>query len=107
MAHYHFYYYVPESHLQITKEAVFAAGAGKIKKYTACAWETKGQGQYRPEEGSNPYRGTQGIVEKVAEYKVETFCEEKHLAAVVNALKSSHPYENVAYGIIKLENLCR
>ena len=105
MAYYHFYYYVPASHLQTTKEAIFAVGAGQVGRYTACAWETKGEEQYRPEEGSNPYCGTQGVVERMIDYKVETICEEKNLAAIVNALKSSHPCECPLYGVVKLESV--
>lgn len=31
-------YYVPESHLEITKEAIFKAGAGKVGEYSKCCW---------------------------------------------------------------------
>jgi len=105
MVYYHFYYYVPEAYLHATKEAIFAVGAGQIGNYSCCAWETKGQGQYRPERGSNPHHGTQGIVERTEEYKVETICAKGVLAAVINALKSTHPYECPAYGAIKLEEV--
>jgi hypothetical protein len=105
MVCYQLYYYVPESHLETTKEAIFAAGAGKIGKYSHCAVEHKVKGQYRPEAGSCPYSGTQGILEKVAEYKVETICEATCITTVVAALKKSHPYECPAYGVVKLENL--
>jgi len=51
---YYFYYYTPKSHLKITKQAIFAAGAGLIGNYSCCSWETKGAGQFKPELGSNP-----------------------------------------------------
>ena len=50
-------FYVPESHLEEVKEAVFAAGAGKMGDYDACAWQTAGQGQFRPGEGADPHIG--------------------------------------------------
>ena len=105
MAFYQFYYYVPETHLEETKEAIFAVGAGRMCKYSDCAWQTKGMGQYRPEEGSNPYRGTQGILERTEDYKVEIICSEEVLSAAVNALMSVHPYECPAYGVIRLEEV--
>lgn len=98
------YYYVPESHLESTKQAIFAAGAGEIGNYSCCAFESKGQGQFRPKPGSKAFIGEIGTLETVIEYKVETVCSEDKLKKVLDALKSSHPYETPAYGIIKLEN---
>ena len=60
-------YFVPESHLSVTKQALFEAGAGKIGDYEHCAWQCKGQGQFRPLEGSNPFLGQRGELEMVAE----------------------------------------
>jgi len=104
MTFHQLYYYVPESHLEITKEAIFAAGAGKMGNYSCCGIEHKVQGQYRPETGSCPYNGEQGVLSKASEYRFETVCDEKHIAAVIKALKKAHPYECPAYGVIKLEN---
>ena len=64
-------FYVPESHLEAVKAAVFAAGAGRIGNYDSCCWEVLGQGQFRPLTGSDPFIGRQGEVERVAEYRVE------------------------------------
>ncbi len=96
-------FYVPASHLETVKKALFASGAGKVGPYEHCAWQTQGQGQYRPLDGSNPFKGEAGKVETVAEYKVELVCEERFLAAARLALVASHPYESAAYSIIKLE----
>ncbi|NKB32198.1 MAG: NGG1p interacting factor NIF3 [Pseudomonadales bacterium] len=98
-------FYVPESHLELVKLAMFDAGAGRVGDYDACAWQTLGQGQYRPLQGSQPYLGTQDKIETVAEYKVELVCAEEFLNAVVEAMKTSHPYEEVAYGVIRMESV--
>ena len=100
-------FYVPESHLEKVKSAMFAAGAGHIGDYDSCAWQTRGQGQYRPLEGSSPYHGQTGKVEKVEEYKVEMVCIPDLVEAVIAALKKSHPYEEVAYTVIRPESLPR
>jgi structural toxin protein (hemagglutinin/hemolysin) RtxA len=97
-----FYYYVPQTHLEATKAAIFAAGAGKIGPYSCCSWETKGSGQFRPEDGSNPFIGNIGKIEKVSEYKVETVCYANCLKEVIAALKKSHPYEEPAFGAIEI-----
>ncbi|MEI8054951.1 MAG: NGG1p interacting factor NIF3 [bacterium] len=99
---YYFYYYAPKSHLKITKQAIFAAGAGCIGNYSCCAWETKGTGQFKPELGSNAYIGKIGKVAKVSEYKVETICSSDKIKKVIKALKKSHPYEHPAFGVLKL-----
>lgn len=95
--------YVPESHLEAVKQAMFAAGAGRVGDYDSCAWQTLGQGQYRPLQGSQPHQGQTGQLETVAEYKVELVCLRSHKGQVVAAMKSAHPYEEVAYGVIRIE----
>jgi hypothetical protein len=98
-------FYVPESHLEPVKAAVFAAGAGRIGAYDACCWQVKGQGQFRPLQGSTPFIGTQGSVEHVDEYRVELICENAHIHAAVAALKLAHPYEEPAYDVLRVEVL--
>lgn len=98
-------FYVPESHLDQVKTSLFTAGAGKLGNYDCVAWQTKGQGQFRPQQGSKPYVGETGKIEQVNEYRVEMLCDAKHLEQVILALKASHPYEEPAYNIVKLENL--
>lgn len=96
-------FYVPESHLEIVKNAVFDTGAGRIGDYDRCCWQTLGQGQFRPLENSNPFLGQKGWVEQVAEYKVELVCEDYLVEAAIQALIESHPYEEPAYHVIALE----
>ncbi len=96
--------FVPASHLENVKQAMFAAGAGRIGDYDSCCWQASGVGQFRPLDGSQPYTGQQGVVETVAEYKVEMVCDDSLIRAAVTAMKSAHPYEEVAYDVIRLES---
>lgn len=89
--------YVPETHLDNLKEAIFDAGAGKIGNYDSCCWETAGTGQYRPLDSSDPFLGCIGELEEVREIKVETVCSVKNLDSVVEAINRTHPYETPAY----------
>jgi hypothetical protein len=93
-------FYVPESHLETVKTAVFAAGAGRVGAYDSCCWQVLGQGQFRPLEGSRPFLGETGNVEVVDEYRVEMVCAPEHIGAVVAALLESHPYETPAWDIV-------
>lgn len=97
-------FYVPESHLEQVKQALFEAGAGRVGDYECCAWQTLGQGQFKPLAGSTPFLGKQDELEKTPEYKVELVCEEALIKQAVTALKSAHPYEEVAFSIIRTES---
>ncbi len=97
-------FYVPETHLENVKQAMFAAGAGKVGQYEHCAWQSLGKGQYRPGLDSNPFLGEPGKLESVDEYKVEMVCAEQFAVAVIAAMKQSHPYEEVAYSLIRTES---
>jgi hypothetical protein len=93
----HLIFYVPVTHAEEVKEAVFEAGAGRIGDYDQCSWEVRGQGQFRPLKGATPYIGQINALEKVEELKVEMVCPDHLLASVIQALKASHPYECPAY----------
>lgn len=95
-------FYVPESHLEAVKQAMFVAGAGRIGDYDSCCWQVEGTGQFRPLSGSEPFLGQQGVVERVAEYRVEMVCEDNCIDAVVAALREAHPYEEPAWDVVLL-----
>jgi hypothetical protein len=95
-------FYVPETHLEIVKEAMFEKGAGKIGLYDSCCWQIKGSGQFRPGLESHPHIGSRGTLEKLDEWKVEMVCSDDHIKQVYSALMASHPYEEPAYNIVKI-----
>ena len=90
-------FFVPESHLESVKSALFALGAGKIGHYDCCAWQIAGQGQFRALEESTPFIGQQGVVANVDEYRVEMVVSDELIASVVETLVAVHPYEVPAY----------
>ena len=96
--------FVPETAVEQVKQAMFAAGAGKIGDYDSCCWQTMGQGQFRPLEGSSPFIGEQNRIETVAEYRIEMVCADELIKDAVAAMKNSHPYEEPAYDVWKLED---
>jgi hypothetical protein len=97
-------FYVPESHLEEVKEALFDVGAGAIGDYEACCWQVKGQGQFRPNANANPFIGAKGELETLAEYRVEMVLELSLKEVAIKALKAAHPFEEVAYHLIKVES---
>lgn len=98
-------FFVPDSHLDAVKKAVFATGAGRIGNYDQCCWQTQGQGQFRPLAGAAPYIGQQLQLETLMEYRVEMVCDDDCVKAAVNALRSSHPYEEPAFDVWRLADL--
>lgn len=95
-------YYVPDTHLDLTKTAVFNAGAGTIGNYEHCAWQVLGTGQFKPLKGANPFIGTLNALEQVAEWRVEMIVTPSVASEVLKALKASHPYEEPAFEFIQL-----
>ncbi|HEY7884035.1 MAG TPA: YqfO family protein [Cellvibrionaceae bacterium] len=95
-------FYVPESHLESVKTAVFAAGAGKIGDYDQCCWQVLGSGQFRPLPGSQPFSGSHNQLEQAPEWRVEMVCTNALIHAVRAALLAAHPFEEPAYDIWQL-----
>jgi hypothetical protein len=100
-------WFVPREALEETRNAVFAAGAGRIGRYERCSWYTAGTGTFLAGEGSDPSVGHVGHEERVNELRVETVVPIERTAEVVAALRDAHPYEEVAfelYPLIELES---
>lgn len=96
--------YVPESHTQPVLDALYSAGAGAIGAYDECSFVSEGEGSFRPLNQANPFIGTIGQREIVREKKVELVFHSWHKSKIINALISSHPYEEVAWQIFRIEN---
>lgn len=95
-------FFVPESHAEAVKQAIFDAGAGHLGNYDQCSWQVLGRGQFRPLKGADPHIGEVGRVETVAEYRIETLVEEGCIHTVIAALKQAHPYEEPAWEVVQL-----
>ena len=94
--------FVPEEALDAVRDAVFAAGAGRIGDYERCSWYASGTGTFRGGDVTSPSVGEKGREERVAEYRLETvFPEERH-DEVVAALRHAHPYEEPAFDVYPL-----
>jgi hypothetical protein len=96
--------YIPSDYLEEVKLSMFNQGGGRLGNYDHCAWQVLGQGQFRPLEQSNPFKGQIGNKEVLDEYLVEMICDNDHIKSVIAALKKSHPYDEPAYSIIRLED---
>jgi structural hemagglutinin/hemolysin toxin protein RtxA len=105
VARYKLVFFVPESHKEKLKTALFEQGAGQYQGYDCCAWEILGHGQFRPLADSQPFIGQTNTVEIVEEYRVEMLCQSEHIKAVLQALIANHPYEVPAYEVWPVKGL--
>ena len=94
--------YVPTSHAEALKSALFDAGAGSYAGYDRCSWQTEGVGQFRPLEGSNPFAGRKNVIEKIPEVKIEVICPPELIDEAIQAVKNAHPYEEPALHYFKI-----
>jgi dinuclear metal center YbgI/SA1388 family protein len=95
--------YVPKENVDSVRNAMFSAGAGAIGDYDECGWTVPGKGSFRPLEGANPHIGTVGDRSSISEVKLEMVVETWKLAGALNAMKSAHPYEEVAHSVWPLQ----
>ena len=98
-------WFVPEAALDATRDAVFAAGGGRIGDYERCSWYAAGTGTFFGGEGTEPAIGEAGREERVAELRVETVVPAERTGDVVRALIEAHPYEEVPYDLYALAEL--
>ncbi len=96
--------FVPQSHIEQVREAITGAGAGWIGNYSDCTFLVDGTGTFKATEGCSPFIGKPGLLEKVAEVRLETVIRQKQVNRVIRAMLKAHPYEEVAYDIYPLVN---
>ena len=94
--------FVPREAHDPVREALFAAGAGRIGEYTRCSWYTQGTGTFFGGKGTDPSVGESGREQRVAELRLETVYPAELEADVVRALREAHPYEEPAFDLYPL-----
>ena len=98
------YTFIPVSHHQRVANALFEAGAGNIENYSEASFNAPGKGTFKGNEASNPAIGKKGIREEVDEVRFETIFPAILERKVIAALIATHPYEEVAYDVVSLDN---
>lgn len=96
--------YVPYGDANDLRAALFNAGAGNIGNYDHWSFNVEGKGSYRGKNNSNPTKGTRGITHFEEETCISVTFENHLEGKILNALFKTHPYEEVAYEIITLDN---
>ena len=94
--------FVPLENADAVREALGNAGAGQIGEYSFCSYSILGKGRFTPSDNANPHIGQSGVAEVVEEERIEVECDRANAKAVIGAMKSAHPYEEVAYDVYPL-----
>jgi hypothetical protein len=94
--------FVPEEALDAVRDAVFAAGAGRIGDYERCSWYAPGTGTFLGGEGTAPAIGESGVEERIPELRLETVFPAERQDDVLTALRAVHPYEEPAFDVYEL-----
>ena len=96
--------FCPKDNTQYVLDALYAAGAGQIGNYKNCSFRTEGVGTFKPTGNANPHIGALDKDEEVAEHRIEVIFPTYLESKIMNALRTAHPYEEVAYYLHVLEN---
>lgn len=97
-------FFVPSKDKEHVLRAIFDAGAGQIGEYKDCSFQVEGTGTFTPSDKANPYLGQRGIPQFEQETRIEVIFPSFLSAKVLAAMKKNHPYEEVAYYLVSLEN---
>lgn len=96
--------FVPLTHAEKVREALFSAGCGHIGNYDACSYSLKGEGTFRALKGSNPFVGQEGELHKEEELRIETVLPVYKKGQALKALLQAHPYEEPVFDFYELKN---
>ncbi len=96
--------FCPHDHSEKVRQALFAAGAGKIGQYDACSFNIRGEGSFRASDQANPFVGKANELHFEPETRIETIFPVYLQKQVIAALLASHPYEEVAWDVYALGN---
>ncbi|MFN3138947.1 MAG: Nif3-like dinuclear metal center hexameric protein [Allomuricauda sp.] len=96
--------YAPVADAENIKRALFKAGAGEIGNYSNCSFSLEGTGSFKAGNGANPTVGKLGEVHFEKEAQINVIYSFEREKSILNALFEAHPYEEVAYEVLTLEN---
>ena len=98
------YTFVPVDQVESVRTALFEAGAGHIGNYNECSFGAEGTGTFKGGAGTNPFVGQPGERYYEKELKIEVIFPAYLQNSLIRALRTAHPYEEVAYDVVNLAN---
>jgi dinuclear metal center YbgI/SA1388 family protein len=96
--------FVPESHAEKVRNALFDSGCGNIGNYDSCSYNVSGEGTFRAQENAYPFCGEIGKLHREKEVRIETVLPAYKRNDAVKALLLAHPYEEPVFDLYYLQN---
>jgi len=96
--------YVPNTHFETVRDALFEAGAGQIGNYKDCGFSFHGIGTFTPVNGATPFSGELDKRSEDSEIRLEVVLPKYIQKRVLQSLFEAHPYEEIAYDLTQLVN---
>jgi len=97
-------FYIPKNYKENVLKKLFKIGAGKIGNYDSCSFQAEGLGTFKPDDNASPFIGKNNKFQKSNEVKVELIFESHLEKELINCLKNSHPYDEVAFYVTRINN---
>jgi dinuclear metal center YbgI/SA1388 family protein len=97
--------FVPLEYAEKVRAAIFEAGGGAIGNYSECSFNADGKGTFKAGENTKAFVGEIGKRHEENEIKIEIIFPNYLQNKIVAAMIRSHPYEEVAYDVVALENV--
>ena len=94
--------FVPDSHFEVVRQALWSVDAGHIGNYDRCLSWSRVNSCWRTLEGANPFDGATGVLSQAEEWKIEVCCRAERLQETVKAIKQAHPYEEPVINVLPL-----
>jgi dinuclear metal center YbgI/SA1388 family protein len=96
--------FVRPEDMSAVADAAFGAGAGRIGHYDRCAFFGHGVGTFHSGMGTHPAVGLPGRQEATEEMRLEIVAPRSAAAAVCQAVRAVHSYEEPAIDVYPLED---
>ncbi len=96
--------FVPHSHADEVRNALFGAGAGNIGNYSEVSFNAEGVGTFKGNEFTDPHVGEPDKLHRENEICIQTIYPTNLESKIIMALILAHPYEEVAYDLVPLTN---
>lgn len=94
--------FLPESHFQAVRQALWSVDAGHIGNYDRCLSWSQVNSCWRPLEGTHPFDGEENVLSQTQELKIEVCCTAERLNETLAAVKAAHPYEEPVINVLPL-----
>ena len=96
---------VPSVNAVSLRNSLFEAGGGAVGNYEHSSFSTIGESTFKGTENSNPVVGLKEVLHVDNETKISVIFERKNEVKILKCLQAEHPYEEVPYEIVTLENV--